>query len=429
MIRNVAELLKPFVDEERRKLDEYEVTHGPTIGAMYEGLTKELLFKAIPESLGLQVVSGFVCYGKKTSGEIDCMLVRGAGEQIPYTDMFKWQIQDVIAVLEVKKAISADELADSYGHLREVSRMYADYMQGRLSSGDKIDITWVYRVFGQMTGRKIDDYAELASLPFDLEMLFHTLVSEFLEPVRIVVGHHGWKKEETLRAHIYKLLEDRRETPQGMGAGSFPQLIIGGEYSIVKANGFPYAPALHKGMWPFLLSSSHNPVRILLEVLFTKLDITFGTNLAVDDTLERESLSPCLSTKAVKKDGKAGWEYVGHTIKEKDLKLRGPSHEWAPIEINDAQHVVFMMLCKEGCIALDSPEVADFFARQEGGAEGFVTSLVNTHLVAEQSRTLVLTTTACQVVVTPNGVFAGENSDGQLSIWVAKQVEEMRRGR
>lgn len=28
MIRNVAELLKPFIDEERKKLDAYELAHG-----------------------------------------------------------------------------------------------------------------------------------------------------------------------------------------------------------------------------------------------------------------------------------------------------------------------------------------------------------------------------------------------------------------
>lgn len=425
MIRSVAELLKPFVDEERKKLDAYALTHGPTIGAMYEGLTKELLQKAIPESFGLQVVSGFIHYGETTSGEIDCMLVSGAGEQVPYTSKFKWPIQDVIAVLEVKKTISADELSDSYDHLRQVSRMYGEYIQSPHGDGEKVDISWVYRVFSQVTGRRVSDYSEVEKLPFDLEMIFHTLVSEFLEPVRIVVGHHGWKKEETLREHIYKLLESRKDNPQGMGAGSFPQLIIGGEYSIVKANGFPYAPGLQDGMWPFLLSSSHNPVRILLELVFTKLDIKFGTNLAEDDSLERESMSVCLCARAVKKDGKSGWEYMFYALREKELRERGSSYEWAPVAISDAQHAAFMRLCRDGHIALDDADFRDFFHREDGGIDRFIESLVKTQLVAIQDNKLVLTTISCQVVVTPDGTFAGENHDGQLSAWIGEQLQAL----
>ncbi len=426
MIRNVAELLKPFIDEERKKLDAYDLAHGPTIGSMYEGLTKELLEIALPEAMGLQVVSGFIHHGETMTGEIDCMLVSGAGEQIPYTNKFKWPIQDVIAVLEVKKTISADELSDSYDHLREVSTMYGNYVQSLRGKGGEVSIDWVYRVFSQMTGKRVSDYSEVEKLPFDLEMMFHTLINEFLEPVRIVVGHHGWKKEETLRTHVYKLLANRSSNPHGMGAGSFPQLIIGGEYSIVKANGFPYAPRLHDSMWPFLLSSSHNPVRILLELLFTKLDIKFGGNLAEDDSLEREAMSGCLSTKAVQKDGKSGWEYQFHPLKEKDLKARGSSFEWTPVEITDAQHVIFMRLCTDGYIALDDADFTDFARKEDGGFEGFVESLVKTQLIAVQDKKLVLTTIKCQVVVTPAGAFAAENHDGQLTAWLHKQLLALR---
>lgn len=426
MIRNVAELLKPFIDEERKKLDAYELAHGPTIGSMYEGLTKELLQKAIPESMGLHVVSGFVHYDDTMSGEIDCMLVSGVGERIPYTDKYKWRIEDTIAVLEVKKTISAAELSDSYDHLRKVSKMYGDYIQAFHGDGRRVDISWVYRVFSQMSGIRVVSYAEVQKLPFDLELMFHTLVNEFLEPVRVVIGHHGWKKEATLREHVYKLLESRKENPYGMGAGSFPQQIIGGEYSIVKANGFPYAPRLHNGMWPFLLSSSHNPVRILLELVFTKLDIKFGTNLAEDDSLERESMSGCLSAKAVQKDGRCGWEYQFHHLSEADLKKRGSSYEWVPAQITDAQHAVFIRLCRDKYISLDEADFTDFARKQDGGFEGFVESLVKTQLIAIQDNRLVLTTIRCEVVVTPEGVFAAENHDGQLTVWINRQLDNLR---
>lgn len=425
MIRNVAELLRLFMAEERKKLGAFKINHGPTIGAMYEGLTREVLQTAIPDYLNLQVVSGFACYGDEMSGEIDCMLVAGSGEEVPRTGKFKWPIKDVVAVLEVKKTLTQAELLDSYDHLRRVSKLYGSYVEGLSGKSDKIDISWVYRIFGQMTGRKVSDYSEVYALPFDLELLFHTLVNEYLEPVRIVIGHHGWKKESTLREHIYKLLDARKTNPSGMGAGSFPQLIIGGNYSIVKGNGLPYTPPLLNGKWQFLMSSSHNPVRILLELIFTKLDSKFGTTLANDDSLDRESMSLCLSAQALEHDGRSGWDYTFHQISNKALRKRGSTHLWAPVELTDAQHVVFALLCKGKVIRVDDSDFAALASGEPGGAIGFVNSLLKTQLVAMNGKRLMLTTQYCQVVVTPDGVFAAENADGQLSTWMTSQLEAL----
>ena len=121
MIETIAQLLKAFSDHERAQLDAQRIEHGPTIGAMYEGLTRDILDRAIPPQLDLRVISGFAYFKDQLSGELDCMLVRGEGEQIPYTDKYRWHISNVIAVLEVKKTLTADDLADSYNHLRSRS--------------------------------------------------------------------------------------------------------------------------------------------------------------------------------------------------------------------------------------------------------------------------------------------------------------------
>ena len=42
MIRNIADIIKAFSDEEREKLDLFEGDHRPTIGAMHEGLTSAI---------------------------------------------------------------------------------------------------------------------------------------------------------------------------------------------------------------------------------------------------------------------------------------------------------------------------------------------------------------------------------------------------
>ena len=68
VIKTAADLLKAFTDAERAKLDGKELTHGPTIGAMYEGLIKEIADRSLPEELGLRVVPGFAYFNGELSG-------------------------------------------------------------------------------------------------------------------------------------------------------------------------------------------------------------------------------------------------------------------------------------------------------------------------------------------------------------------------
>lgn len=423
MIKTVADILKAFSDEERKKLDAIELDHGPTIGAMYEGLTKELVNRSLPEELGLRVVSGFAQFNGVQSGELDCMLVRGEGEEIPYTGKFKWHVKDVIAVFEVKKTLSAEDLADSYNHLRDVSSLYSTYIESKEAERVSISIRLPNRIFSQMTGVVAPPPERIAELPFDLEMIYHTIVSELLGPVRIVVGHHGWKKEKTLRDHIAKLLENRLENPHGMGVGSFPQLIIGGEFSLVKANGSPYVPPLVKGMWPFLLSSRHNPLRILLELVFSKLDLMYGTNLTEDDSVEQEAMSVCLRARAVQKDDRSGWEYIYDDLPERTLKERGEAYVWEPAELTAKQFHVINLLCRGASVRDDDPRFIEYATPEPGGIDAFVNSLVATQLVAKNGPEMTLTTIECIAVITPEGKFvAGENNAGQMNYWLQHKM-------
>lgn len=422
MIKTVADLLKAFADAERTKLDTEELTHGPTIGAMYEGLTKEIVDRSIPAELGLRVLSGFASFDGQLSGELDCMLVRGEGEQIPYTEKYKWHIKDVIAVFEVKKTLSAADLADSYNHLREVSNLYSKYMESDDAKGDSFNIRWPRKAFSQITGVVAPEHSKVEELPFDLEMIYHTLINEFFGPIRIVVGHHGWKKEKTLRDHIAKMLEDRLINPAGMGVGSFPQLIIGGEFSLVKANGFPYTPPMIKGMWPFLLSTSHNPLRVLLELIFTKLDALYGTSLIEDDSTEQEAMSSCLRARAVQQGDRKGWEYLYDELSERTMSHRGASYLWEPSELTKGQCVVIDLLCKEMSVNLKDTHFVEFASKEDGGVDAFVRSLVQTQLVAIRNDELVLTTEQCQVIFFGENCYAGENNAGQLTTWLEHKM-------
>jgi hypothetical protein len=154
MIKSVAELLQGFMKEEADKLNAYELKHGPTIGDMYEGLSVELLSRAIPPQLNLKIVDGFITDGKYfLSGQMDCMLVRGEGEQIPYTQTFKWHVKDVLVVFEVKKNLYSKDLISSFYKLRQVSESYCKYLfEGEHKENQTLDLSSSYKIFSQLMG-------------------------------------------------------------------------------------------------------------------------------------------------------------------------------------------------------------------------------------------------------------------------------------
>jgi hypothetical protein len=60
VIRDRAALLTAFQQREIEAIQRSGITHAPTMGAQYEGITSSILEMMIPSELQLQVVSGFV---------------------------------------------------------------------------------------------------------------------------------------------------------------------------------------------------------------------------------------------------------------------------------------------------------------------------------------------------------------------------------
>jgi hypothetical protein len=117
MIRNIAELLDRFLEFERRELDRQKIKHAPTIGSMYENLTKAALERSLPRGLDLSVVSGFAQGADgQLSRQLDCMLVTGKGRSVPRTRAKIYPIDKVLAVVEVKKTLYTSDIAA--GHER-----------------------------------------------------------------------------------------------------------------------------------------------------------------------------------------------------------------------------------------------------------------------------------------------------------------------
>ncbi len=72
IIRDVAGLLRALQEAEAQQIEKAGITHAPTIGEMYEGLTEKILEKLIPAAADLRIVSGFVeAHLEDASGQID----------------------------------------------------------------------------------------------------------------------------------------------------------------------------------------------------------------------------------------------------------------------------------------------------------------------------------------------------------------------
>jgi hypothetical protein len=83
-IRTIADIIELFRTSENARLKEFNLQHCPSIGDMYEGLSKEILAKTLPFGINLQIVDGFIIDADgKNSPQIDCMLVKRIEERIP----------------------------------------------------------------------------------------------------------------------------------------------------------------------------------------------------------------------------------------------------------------------------------------------------------------------------------------------------------
>lgn len=429
MIRTVADLLSGILRDELPKLDSSPVKHAPTIGDMYEGLSSEILNSALPDGLGLRVVSGFARDGRgRLSGQLDCMVVRGEGEQLPYTDSYVWHVKDIIAVIEVKKRLHSAELRDAFAQLRSVSEIEHFYYQ---SGDEELDdpghsLAPSARTFAEMTGRVAWDAEGPAALPYEEEALFHALALEQVSAIRVILGMHGFKSERAFRSSMVEYLEQNIGNV-GFGPTNFPQLIISGSYSLAKANGRPFMVPLVDGWWPFYFSTPENPLRLLLEFIWTRLDeiYGFGRELWGED-LETEVGRTLLSFRAACVDGRKGWQVQAHQVDADTLDGIPVAEQWSPEFIGEEEYLLLVMLCQGKEVRCDDPVMLSWLESRGVEINDVRNRLLETRLVASSGKRLKLITKECGLAILPGGEYvAAENSTGRLNRWISRQIENL----
>ena len=418
MITSIAELLQEFIKQEIDYLDSQNIRHAPTIGKMYEGLAQELLSKGIPAEWGLKVVEGFITNKKGAiSNQIDCMLVIGDGEIIPYTSSYKYDIDNVIAVLEIKKNLYSSELSDAYENLKSVYSV----VQPKEINADLFRDAYV-----SIMGEDPPSRVELRTFPTWKSELYRFVLLEDLLPVRIALGYHGFASEINFRESFITYLESHT-CENGFGPNSLPNLIISDTFSIVKLNGMPYSTLIddENNFCHIMTSYSGNPLILLLELIWTK--ITYHFNFIIpgfSDSLNIENLKPLLLAKAVDDNGAIGWLYNAVNFSKEQLSSVPLFDSWEPVQISNLQAVILQELINKGEISIDDERYLSLIEDPEY-SDATLSELIMHRLISNKNGKLTLLTHDCTIVAMPDGsLIAGENNSGRLMNWIDNFIKK-----
>ena len=434
MIQTIAELLEEIRIHESRKLAEFGfVNHGTMIGDMYEGLTSNLIEKTLFLGLDLHVVSGKILFPSGAlSNQIDCMLVVGMGTQLPFTKNWIYSIENVIAVIEVKKNLYFSDLQEAHNNLMSVT---TPARERKPTINDSVK-----KSFRLMTRCEFPESNNLDDLSFANGMLAYFLAIDSLLPARIVFAYEGFKDESSLRNKFIEYLnqffgntetKNPKMTPQGL-----PNLIICRNNSLVKLNGMPYAAHLSKGVidnpyvgteeWNLVLaSSSYNPMKFFIEILWYRLRQTFELPASIyGEDLQQEPINPLLYAKGAEWNDGGGWFYQIENIKKEDLRANENSKEWEPYYIDEKIVSVIAILVNIGSVDLNEIEFLEFCAKEGIKIDDVIEKLYSFGIAYKNHDSqLQLLTDECKVIALPNGqIVVADDYDGKLTRWLEKNT-------
>lgn len=421
MITSFAGFLDALKAKEVAILAEQNIKHAPTIGDMYEGLTKELLEKVIPADLGVRIVDGFILGPDGQPGnQIDAMLVMGdKGTPIPKTTKWQWPIEDVLAVFEVKKNLYGAELADSMDKMRVVSQQQQAYL---LATKQNVPVDTSVRAFARVMGRfphagEIDDLSSASG------EILRTIAFEQLAPVRVVFGYEGYAGEHGLRQAFLEYLE-KYSNGGVAGPAVLPNLIICRDNSLLKMTGHPYvSPIGTDGRWGLVGSERHAPLRILIELLWTRLSNQFEQAFPMDDSLSEEAIARLLDGEFVLLNGARGWKLYATEISKEEL-ADVKAAVWSPAELTIDEFKLVIMAMNHGGLSFEDKVLIEAAEAYKIDLKAFADTLIEKRLFAFVSPNL-LHPIGDQIhqVMMPNGkIWAAMNGD-MLQLWVAEQIK------
>jgi hypothetical protein len=425
MIETLADLLEEIKIKEKEVIDKLGITHRPTIGNTYEGLTGDLLQKSLFKGLNLNIVlNSFIIDDKgRRSDEMDLILIEGEGVEIPYTKgQYDVKYEQVIAVIQVKKRLNKAQLGEAFENLKSVIAMYDEsivkpYSRRLFRNG--------YRGIARediLEGKRYRKTFKSTTT----EYIFHILNVESTLPARIVFGYEGYASEYSLREGFKNFLIDNKssetEIKKGYGPLNFPSLIINGNFSIFKGNGMPYGYKLVDGQWVLCVSSAENPMLKFLEIIWTQLSYRYELpEIIFGEDLKKEGVNLYLLANIVNISGIQAWNYEYTGLKKKTLEQNTGDEEWEPFKLNEIEHHAMAFLCNnvEVRVCKLEKELNRFFESED--IDKIVEKLLETDLVYIEKSSIKLLTDKCRTAYIPGfGYCTAEDKSGRFTRWADK---------
>lgn len=345
-VRNVADLLHALGEAQRLILNAEPLKHGPTIGEMYEGLSKDLLSLSLvdEDTPELVIGSGFIEYDDKSlSGQLDCVVAFRTLRPVPNTTRHYFDPRDVLAVIEIKKTAMGADISEAVDHLKPLT----EHLWG---PPDRI----VDAHFSFLTGRIVD--VPLDKLPQLYWQLRRCIDLGTSSPLRIVWGFNGYVRHQEFREGVLNAI-----TKEGLQFDQVPNLIISGPHVATVEDGLPWNEHRIVDSWDFI--STHvglPPVYFILECLWARIRLRAESLMDLrGDTTGLPRLRPLL-------------RFVGLDEFEPELCLdpapengdMGVETEWKPIELSSEEETAFSFLHTDALRALMRDVV------RNGGEEG-----------------------------------------------------------
>lgn len=420
-IDTFSDLLNAFFDKQNEILQAQDVSHPTTIGAMYEGLSENILKVSIFDAIDLRVIKNSFIKGCST--EFDVMIVEGEGEVIPYTDRYWYPAQQVLAVVQVKKNLYGADLKDSFANLQFIIDYYRDAEPE----------PWMNRMFIDavkgVIGKTPAAYKEGNLNEFE-EMVWHSLRCESFLPLRIVMGYNGFASEYNFRKSFVDFLQKNRSSEEnrvaGFGPNNYPNLIICDDYTMIKMDGMPFISRLDdEYWWTFYATSHYNKMRFFVESLWIRL--TYKYSLGADvfgEDLQKEPASVFLRFRYQKENYAEGWALDYWDISDKNLKNNDEVEEWEPVEVDCAQQVLLSDIGRKGQLKWKDNKDLEAFVIENGysSIEDFVNKLCSTGLACKEGDYLKMLTENCVCVTNGGKWYAADTKDNRLMNWMNKHL-------
>lgn len=415
-IKNIADLLNEIFQSNVLKVEDYledkGTKHPVLIGDIYEGVTADLLKRTLFEELNLKVVTGQIrLHNGELSNQIDCMIVKGNPQKMPFTDKYECCIDDVIAVIEVKKTLYKDELKDSLFKMQNIVKGF-DIEKSKTPISEEE----IYRGYEMLTGKILEDIGDYIGENIDKKnfdsVLINTLILDYSMPLRIIFGYEGYSNEITLRNGYLNIIENEKDI--SAGPLMLPNLIICNNSSLIKTNGMPYGIRMEEvyiNKFIGMTSYETTPILILLEVIWTKLCNVFKNKLDYSifgNEIKYENIFPLLKYEFNEYKGKYGFNGIIIPSKKIIRKTYRTDNtnilEYKKIDIKIS--TILSMLSKKGKISLLDKEFVKYCEQKKINLIQLKKELLKTGYVKIRKDKIVLRDKGDFVIqYTPEGIF------------------------